>query len=320
MDAEMMRKMETLAQALRTSDSIVVGAGAGLSTAAGFQYTGARFDRFFGDFAQSHGFRDMYAGGFFPYATLEEHWAYWSRYVWINRYGPVPKDTYQLLHQLLEGKDAFVITTNVDHCFQRMGFSKERLFYTQGDYGLFQCSRPCCAETWDNEDVVRAMVEAQGFIVAPDGELALPEGMRPTMIVPSELVPTCPHCGRPASMNLRADATFVEDEGWHEASARYDAFLRSRVASGERVLFLELGVGGNTPVIIKHPFWRMTAANENATYACVNLGEAWAPEQIEDRTLLLDADIHEVLERLVVTQEAKTHMDVVATTMKECML
>ena len=268
-----------LSQALKDCDSVVVGAGAGMSTAAGLTYSGERFQRYFADFSEKCGFHDMYSGGFYPYDTLEEHWAYWSRYIWINRYAPIPKNTYGKLMRLLEGKDFFVVTTNVDHCFQREGFDKRRLFYTQGDYGLFQCSEPCCNETWDNYEAVRAMVESQGFVVEGDGSLTLPEGVVPATEVPSDLVPRCPRCGRPAAMNLRSDATFVEDAGWHEAQARYSEFLENRVAESRRMLFLELGVGGNTPVIIKYPFWRMTAQNPQATYACVNLGDAYAPPE-----------------------------------------
>ena len=247
-----------------------MGAGAGLSTAAGLTYTGARFREHFADFEAAYGFHDMYSGGFYPYGSLEEHWAYWSRYIKINRYDPVPTPLYERLLALVAEKDFFVLTTNVDHCFQRAGFPKERLFYTQGDYGLWQCSEPCHARTYDNEAVVRRMVAEQR-----------------DMRVPTELVPRCPVCGRPMSMNLRSDDTFVEDEGWHAAAARYQDFVRRH--RGSRLLLLELGVDGNTPVIIKYPFWRMAAENPHATYACVNLGEACAPAEIAGRSVLLDA-------------------------------
>ena len=261
------------------ADAVVVGAGAGLSTAAGYTYSGPRFSRLFGDFATRYGFSDMYSGGFYPYDTLEEHWAFWSRYVMCNRYEPIPGGVYQQLLDLLRDRDYFVLTTNVDHCFQRAGFDKRRLFYTQGDYGLFQCSRPCCQETWDNEDAIRAMVDQQS-----------------DLRIPSELVPHCPHCGAPATMNLRSDGTFVEDEGWHKAAARYGEFLRRH--EGMRTLYLEIGVGGNTPGIIKYPFWQMTAANPRATYACVNLGEAYVPRELERQSILIDASANEVITRL----------------------
>ena len=272
-------QIDKLRAALAMADAVVVGAGAGLSTAAGYTYSGPRFSRLFGDFAARYGFSDMYSGGFYPYDTLEEHWAFWSRYVMCNRYDPIPGRVYQQLLDLLCDRDYFVLTTNVDHCFQRAGFDKQRLFYTQGDYGLFQCSRPCCQETWDNEDVIRAMVDQQS-----------------DLRIPSELVPHCPHCGAPATMNLRSDGTFVEDEGWHKAAARYSEFLRRH--EGMRTLYLEIGVGGNTPGIIKYPFWQMTAANPRATYACVNLGEACAPRELERQSILIDASADEVIAQL----------------------
>lgn len=272
-------QIDKLRAALAMADAVVVGAGAGLSIAAGYTYSGPRFSRLFGDFAARYGFSDMYSGGFYPYDTLEEHWAFWSRYVMCNRYEPIPGRVYQQLLDLLRDRDYFVLTTNVDHCFQQAGFDKQRLFYTQGDYGLFQCSRPCCQETWDNEDVIRAMVDQQS-----------------DLRIPSELVPHCPHCGAPATMNLRSDGTFVEDEGWHKAAARHSEFLRRH--EGMRTLYLEIGVGGNTPGIIKYPFWQMTAANPRATYACVNLGEAYAPRELERQSILIDAGANEVIARL----------------------
>ena len=272
-------QIERLRRALNAADAVIIGAGAGLSTSAGFTYSGARFDRHFSDFAAKYGFSDMYTGGFYPYPTQEEFWAYWSRYILINRYQDAPKPVYESLRRLVQGSDYFVITTNVDHCFQKAGFDKRRLFYTQGDYGLFQCSQPCCHETWDNEAIVREMVRRQA-----------------DMRVPTDLIPTCPHCGRPAAMNLRADDTFVEDDGWHAAAERYDHFLRTRM--GQKILFLELGVGYNTPGIIKYPFWQMTYANPNAVYACINRGQAVCPEEIERWAICIDGDVGEVLGRI----------------------
>ena len=271
--------MDRLKAALQDCDAVVIGAGAGLSTSAGFVYTGERFEKYFSDFAAKYGFRDMYSGGFYPFATPEEHWAYWSRYIYINRYMDAPKPVYDDLLKLVNGKDYFVITTNVDHCFQKAGFDKKRLFYTQGDYGLFQCSEPCCQETFDNESVIREMVERQ-------------ENMK----IPTELLPTCPHCGKPLTMNLRSDNKFVEDEGWHRAAERYANFLRTR--AGQKILFLELGVGYNTPVIIKYPFWQMTAKNPDATYACINQGQAVCLQEIEQRSICMNADIGQVLQSL----------------------
>ena len=271
--------VEKLRDALAQADAVVIGAGAGLSTSAGFVYSGERFQKYFHDVAEKYHFTDMYSCGFYPYDTLEEHWAYWSRYIWLNRYTPAPKPVYEDLLALVRDKDYFVLTTNVDHQFQKAGFNKRRLFYTQGDYGLFQCSGPCCQKTYDNEEIVRQMVEQQH-----------------DMHVPSDLVPHCPHCGKPMSMNLRADATFVEDEGWHAAAARYSEFLRRH--ENCKTLFLELGTGYNTPTIVKYSFWRMTNQWSDATYACINLGEAYAPREIEKKAICINADIDEVLGQL----------------------
>lgn len=271
--------IERLKAVLQDCDAVVIGAGAGLSTAAGFTYSGERFEEYFSDFEKEYGFHDMYSGGFYPFPAEEARWAYWSRSIWINRYQDVPKPVYDDLLKLVQDKDYFVITTNVDHCFQKAGFDKKRLFYTQGDYGLFQCSEPCCQETFENEAVIREMVERQK-----------------DMKIPSELLPVCPHCGKPLTMNLRSDNKFVEDEGWHRAAERYENFLRTR--EGQKILFLELGVGFNTPVIIKYPFWQMTAKNPNATYACINQGQAMCPQEIEQRSICLDADISAAIARL----------------------
>ena len=264
--------IEKLQTALSEADAVIIGAGAGLSTSAGFVYEGERFHTYFGDFEAKYGFHDMYSGAFCNYDTPEEHWAYWSRFITVNRYVDPPKPIYKQILEMIKGKDYFVITTNVDHCFQKAGFDKKRLFYTQGDYGLFQCSEPCCQETFDNEIIVRQMVEQQR-----------------DMRVPTELIPRCPKCGRPMTMNLRSDNTFVEDTGWHEAAERYATFLQTRLSG--RVLFLELGVGYNTPVIIKYPFWRMTAQNPKATYACINYGQAVCPKDIQSQSICINADI-----------------------------
>ena len=268
-------EIERLRAAIADADAVIVGAGAGLSAAAGFDYGGARFAANFGDFAAKYGFADMYAGGFYPFETPGEFFAYWSRYIYLNRYCDPPKRTYETLLSLLRGKDYFVLTTNVDHCFQKAGFDKKRLFYTQGDYGLWQCGAPCHAETFDNEADVRRM-------------LAAARDMR----VPEKLLPRCPHCGRLMTVNLRADDRFVEDEGWHAAAERCADFFRTR--RGQKLLLLELGVGYNTPGIIKYPFWRMAAENPRATYACVDLAAA-APRELAERSIVIADDIEAVL-------------------------
>ncbi len=274
-----LKSINRLKYEIAAADAVVIGAGAWLSASAGFSYDGERFYKYFSDFGEKYGFHDMYTGGFYPYETFEEHWAYWSRYIYYNRYENAPKPVYDELFDIVKDKDYFVITTNVDHCFQKAGFDKKRLFYTQGDYGLFQCSEPCCNETFDNEELIYKMVKEQ-------------ENMK----IPSELIPVCPYCGKPLTMNLRSDYKFVEDEGWHRAAERYSSFLRTR--KNMKVLLLELGVGYNTPVIIKYPFWQMTAENKSYSYACINYGEAVCPNEIKHKAVCIDGDIGEVLSKL----------------------
>lgn len=271
-----LKNIEILKEKLASADCIVIGAGAGLSTSAGFTYSGERFEKYFSDFAGKYGFGDMYSGGFYPYNSREEFWAYWSRYIYINRYVDAPNDLYNKLFDLVNGKDYFVITTNVDHCFQKSGFDKKRLFYTQGDYGLFQCSEPCCRETFDNEKQILKMYNSQK-----------------NMKIPTELIPKCPNCGKEMTTNLRCDDKFVEDEGWRSAAQRYNDFIRTR--AGQKILFLELGVGYNTPAIIKYPFWKMTAENKNATYCLINYGQSYCPDEIKSRAVCFNCDIYKVI-------------------------
>ena len=278
-NVELKHSLEKVKKQIENADAVVIGAGAGLSTSAGFTYSGKRFEDNFPDFIEKYGFQDMYSAGFYPYPTLEEHWAYWSRYIFINRYQDAPKPVYDDLYNLVREKDYFVLTTNVDKKKKKAGFDKNRLFYTQGDYGLWQCSKPCHNKTYDNETVVQQMVAAQE-----------------NMLVPTDLVPHCPVCGAPMSMNLRADNTFVEDSGWHDAAKRYRDFIRCH--EGLKILYLELGVGGNTPGIIKYPFWQMTLANPEAVYVCMNYGEAVCPKEIAEQAVCIDGDIGEILKWL----------------------
>ena len=281
---------------LETADAVVIGAGAGLSTAAGFTYSGERFDRYFFDFREKFGIRDMYSGGFYPFPDDETRWAWWARHIYYNRYIDAPKPVYQDLLSLVRDRDYFVITTNVDHQFQRAGFDKQRLFYTQGDYGLFQSASGRIKKTYDNEAWVMKAMEAQRFIPDENGVFQVPKDHLITMRIPHRLIPVCPDDGGPVSMNLRADHTFVEDAGWHDAADRYAAFLQSH--EGKHILYLELGVGGNTPMIIKYPFWALTAENPDAVYVCLNYGEAVCPEQIRARSICLDGDSGEILKVL----------------------
>ena len=274
------QQIEQIKDKLNNADAIVIGAGAGLSASAGLTYSGERFCKYFSDFAEKYGIRDMYSGGFYPFPDNETFWAWWSRHIFFNRYQKAPKPVYDDLFKFVKDKNCFVLTTNVDHQFQLAGFDKERLFYTQGDYGLFQCSVPCHHKTYDNEDTIIAMIERQ-------------EDMK----VPTELIPRCPVCGEPMTVNLRSDDKFVEDEDWHKAAERYNNFIEAY--RDKNIVYLELGVGGNTPVIIKYPFWRLTAENENASYICVNLSESFCPDEIIDRSICVNADIGEVIKELI---------------------
>ena len=296
-----MKEITALKNALASADCILIGAGAGLSAAAGYAYAGAGFRKYFSDFHERFGIEDIYGGGFYPFPSREIFWAWWSRSIYINRYAPMPEsDVYPNLLRLAAGRDYFVLTTNVDHAFQRTGFDKERLFYTQGDYGLFQSSKPAEASagrTYDNEESIRAMLAAQGFAFAEDGELLLPESGAPLMEIPAALIPYCPDDGAEMTTNLRADERFVEDAGWHTAAARYEDWLVR--SEGRRMLLLELGVGANTPGIIKYPFWRMTAARADVTFVSINKGMAYVPDAIAARSIVIDGDIAEVLRELL---------------------
>lgn len=272
-------QINRLKNEIKNADAIVIGAGAGMSTSAGLTYDGERFEKYFPDFHKKYGISDMYSGGFYPYETLEEYWAWWSRHIYINRYDITAGKPYMDLLNIVKDKDYFVLTTNVDHQFQLAGFDKKRLFYTQGDYGLWQCSRACHDKTYDNEETVRLMIKTQK-----------------NMKIPSDLIPKCPVCGAPMTMNLRCDNSFVQDNGWYSAASRYEEFIRRHKES--HLLFLELGVGSNTPVIIKYPFWQMTAKNPKAIYACVNHGEAYCPQQIKKQSICFDMDIAEMLENV----------------------
>lgn len=270
------KQIDRLRDEIKNADAILVGAGAGMSASAGFTYDGERFEKNFADFRKKYGFHDMYSGGFYPYPSLEEYWAWWSKHIYINRYDIEAGEPYIDLLGLIKDKNYFVLTTNVDHQFQLAGFDKKRLFYTQGDYGLWQCSKACHDKTYDNEDTVRKMVAEQKELK-----------------VPSRLIPKCPVCGAPMTMNLRCDSFFVQDRGWYAAANRYEDFIRRY--QDMRILFLELGVGANTPGIIKYPFWQMTMQNSQATYACINTGEGVCPKEIEKQSICINADISDVL-------------------------
>lgn len=287
------KDLDKIKEKISNADAIVIGAGSGLSTSAGFTYSGNRFNKYFSDFINKYHFEDMYTGGFYPFESLEEYWAYWSRYIYINRYMDIPSDVYSNLYNLVKDKDYFVITTNVDHCFQKSGFDKKRLFYTQGDYGLIQCLTPCHDETYDNYEIIKKMLLDQGFNF--DGnELIVTDNIK--MTIDSSLIPYCPKCGKPMTTNLRADDSFVQDDGWYKASNRYQDFIQRH--KNLNIVFFELGIGQNTPVIIKYPFWKLTGMLDKASYICINLDDAYAPSDIRNKSICINDDIGKVLEKL----------------------
>ena len=288
-------QIERLKKEIESANAIVIGAGAGLSTAAGLTYSGERFEKYFGDFAARFGIQDMYSGGFYPFPDEETRWAWWARHIYYNRYIDPPKDVYGKLLALVQDKDYFVITTNVDHQFQRAGFDKKRLFYTQGDYGLFQSMNPTIKKTYDNAEWVMQAMEAQGFEKDSDGIYQISQSGI-SMRIPTALIPKCPDDGSDVTMNLRADDLFVEDEGWHRASAAYADFIHRH--ENLHTLYFEIGVGANTPVIIKYPFWAMTRANPKAKYACLNYNAAFCPHQIENQSICIDGDADTILASL----------------------
>ena len=288
--------IELLKNEIQNADAVIIGAGSGLSTSAGFTYSGERFEKHFFDFIKEYGITDMYSGGFYPFPNEEIRWAWWARHIYFNRYVKAPKPVYNELFSLLKDKDYFVITTNVDHQFQKAGFDKKRLFYTQGDYGLFQSVNPKIQKTYDNEEWVMKAMEAQGFVKDENGVFSIPESREILMRIPAELIPKCPDDGSDMTTNLRADSSFVEDEGWYIAAEKYSEFLENH--KNMHVLFLELGVGANTPVIIKYPFWYMVMENKKAVYACINYQEAFCPNELEERSICLDGDIGDVLKEI----------------------
>ena len=289
-------RIELLKNEIQKADAVVIGAGAGLSTSAGFTYSEERFEKYFSDFIKEYGIRDMYSGGFYPFPNDEIRWAWWTRHIYFNRYVKASKPVYDELFSRLKDKDYFVITTNVDHQFQNAGFDKKRLLYTQGDYGLFQSVNPQIQKTYDNEEWVMKAMEAQGFVKDENGVFSIPESGEILMRIPVELIPKCPDDGSDMTTNLRVDSSFVEDEGWYTAAEKYSEFLENH--KNMHVLFLELGVGANTPVIMKYPFWYMAMENKKAVYTCVNYQEAFCPDELEERSICIDGDIGDVLKEI----------------------
>lgn len=260
---------------IRNADCVIIGAGAGASTAAGIQYGGKRFTDNFAEFIKKYGehyMTDMYAAGFYPYPSEEAKWGYWSKHALMNRFDPPALPLYTELYDIVKNKEYFVLTTNVDHQFYKAGFDEKRIFATQGDYGKIQCQKACHPKTYDAKDLFRKMDKA-----------------RRDCLIPSELVPKCPVCGGNMAMNLRCDNYFVEDEAWHEAADRYAGFLEQN--KDKKVVLLELGVGFNTPIIIRFPFEKMVRENSSYSLIRMNMDEAVVPESFGERAIGIGGDM-----------------------------
>lgn len=266
-------------QKITEAEAIVIGARSGLSAAAGLTYSGERFKKYFRDYIDHYHLTDMYSAGFYPFDSLETYWGYWSKHVFHNRYQPEALPLYKELLSLVEEKNYFVITTNVDHQFQKTGFDKRRLFYTQGDYGLFQCSRACHNKTYENESLIMQMVHQQSQFK-----------------IPKHLIPYCPKCGQPMRVNLRIDQFFVQDDGWESAANRYKEFLENYL--GTKIVFWEIGIGNNTPSIIKYPFQEMTRATNQSTYIVYNQQVQRIPDELMDKTIILQGNIVETIREI----------------------
>lgn len=273
--ARIRRAKEMLAGA----ECILIGGGAGLSSAAGLTYGGARFWEHFPDFMQKYGMTDMYSAGFYPFDTQEEKWAFWSRHILLNRWDPPAMPLYRALYELVREKNYFVITTNVDAQFEKAGFDPERLFAVQGDYGLLQCAKGCHDTLYPNEELMRKMAAGQT-----------------DCRIPSALVPKCPVCGGEMEVHIRKDAYFTEDDAWQRAAQRYDAFVEE--ARTKKTLLLELGVGFNTPGIIRFPFERLALRRERTHLVRINRDDPGTPPALAEKSLAFSKDLADVLSKL----------------------
>ncbi len=267
---------------LKEAEVVLIGAGAGASAAAGLAYSGERFTSNFGEFIEKYGSRymtDMYTAGFYPFPTQEAKWGYWSMHSMINRFLPPAMPLYRQLYEMVKEKDYFVLTTNVDHQFQKAGFAADRIFATQGDYGNIQCEKGCHPKIYDAEELFYQMHQA-----------------RQDCLVPSYMVPKCPVCGGNMTMHLRSDQYFVEDENWYKAAGKYKDFLKK--LENKKSVLLELGVGFNTPTIIRFPFEKMVLENKALSLIRFNKDESFVPEDLGSRAVGIGGDMAQVISEL----------------------
>lgn len=267
------------AELIKDADAIIIGAGAGASTAAGIEYGGKRFTDNFAEFIKKYGghyMTDMYSAGFYPFPTEEAKWGYWSKHALINCIDIPALPFYKELYEIVKDKDYFVLTTNVDHQFYKAGFADERIFATQGDYSEIQCERACHQKVYNAEELFKKM-----------------DASRKDCLIPTELVPHCPVCGGKMTMHLRCDNYFVEDEKWHESADRYADFLEQN--KDKKVVLLELGVGFNTPVIIRFPFEKLVRERDKYSLIRLNMNEAVIPESFKKRAVGIGGDMAEAV-------------------------
>ncbi|WP_404900444.1 Sir2 silent information regulator family NAD-dependent deacetylase [Priestia filamentosa] len=273
-------RIEKAKKEIEDTEFILIGGGAGLSAAAGITYGGKRFTDNFSAFIKKYGLTDMYSSGFYPYKTQEERWAYWAKHIYVNRFEPGPTILYKDLYQLVKDRTYFVITTNVDSQFEKSGFPVDKIFEVQGNYGYLQCAQGCHDKLYYNESLVREMIKK-----TVDCQ------------IPSELVPICPVCGGNMDPNLRINQYFVQDEKWYKQNKLYNEFLKQ--SEGKRNVYIELGVGFNTPGIIRYPFEQMTYHNEKATLIRLNKENSTGMKENADKTVTFNEDIKEVVSEIL---------------------
>ena len=273
------KRISEVKKLINEADYILIGAGAGLSTAAGLEYSGESFEKNFKEFIEKYNFPDLYSASFYDFNTQEEKWAFFAKMISLNRFNKEPLKLYQELCSLVKEKDYFIITTNVDGQFEKAGFEKEKVFETQGDYAYLQCEIACHNKLYYNYDLVNEWLKNT-------------EDCK----IPSSLVPKCPVCGGNMEMNLRKDANFVQDENWYKQDKRYGEFLDK--SQDKNLLLLEIGVGFNTPGIIRFPFEQMVYNNVNTHLVRINKDYAFVSKEIEDKTILFDEDTNKIVEDL----------------------
>ena len=273
------KKILEVKNLINEADYILIGAGSGLSTAAGLEYFGESFEKNFKEFIEKYNFPDLYSASFYDFNTQEEKWAFFTKMIYLNRFNKEPLKLYQEIYYLIKEKDYFVITTNVDGQFEKAGFEKERVFETQGDYAYLQCENACHNKLYYNYDLVNEWLKN-----TKDCK------------IPSNLVPKCPVCGGNMEMNLRKDANFVQDENWYKQDKRYGEFLNK--SQDKNLLLLEIGVGFNTPGIIRFPFEQMVYNNIHTNLVRINKDYAFTNKEIENKTILFDEDVNTIIEDL----------------------